>query len=245
MPSLTLTPAPTAALVGAGIALCLLSVYQYRQVSGWTARGIYPVLGWRIIAPAQVLAGLLAAFLLAPGWGAPAAVASAGFAWLSVLAIATDLVTHKVPWDISYPPAALGAACFAYAYTLEGALALGTAALGVVGIPFLARAGTRKGLGMSDIRLLVAATATTAWWVGQTWLLYALIAASVAQLGVRILAPRFGWGAHVAIPDDEEGRTRLELPFAPALLLAIWAFLVYATVTGYGACQMWNPFGCA
>ena len=43
----------------------------------------------------------------------------------------------------------------------------------------------------------------------------------------------------------KDGATRLELPFAPALVLSTWAFLIYATHTGYGACQMWNPFGCS
>lgn len=244
MDSLTAMPAPTAALVGAGIALAVLCTYQIRQIPAWTERGIHPVLGWKVIVPAQVITGLLSAFFLAPVWGIAAAVAAAGFAWLSTLAVATDLATRKIPWDVAYPPAAIGAACFALDYTIEGALSFGAAALGVVGMPMLLRTLTNKGLGMSDVRFLIAATATTSWWVGQTWLLYALMAAGVSQTVVRVLAPRHGWGSEVPVP-GKDGATRLELPFAPALVLSTWAFLIYATHTGYGACQMWNPFGCS
>lgn len=282
MESLTPMSALTA-LVWAGIAIAALSLYQHRQIPAWTERAITPALGWAAIVPLQLAAAAIAAVGLAPTWGVPAAVAGAMFAWLSVLAVATDIATRKVPWDISYPPAAIGVVAFALAYNIEGALSLAAALLGVVGIPMLARTLTRKGLGMSDVRLLIAATAATSWWIGQNWLLYALIAASLLQLLIRLLAPTLGWGMQVPVPNrnpepteptdtrgdhsgqDEEAkraayagetedgesasrgevRTRLELPFAPALLTSVWAFIAYATITGYGACQMWNPFGCS
>lgn len=253
-----------------GAVLVGLLTYQSRQHPQWAARGIHPIIGWRPVALTQVGTGLAATALLAPQWGTPAAVAAAAFAWLSVLAITTDLATRKVPWDVSYPVAAVGIVAFALDYTFEGALAAGAALLGVVGVPLLARALTRKGLGASDVRILFAATATTSWWVGQTWLLYALMMAALGQSVVRLFAPRLGWGARVPVPHrrthttgavdltsqpddgpDAEGspasapvRTRLELPFAPALLISIWALIAYATYTGQGACEMWNPFGC-
>lgn len=238
------SPAP-ATLAGAGLVLVVLLAYQYRQVPQWAARDIRPIVGWKIVAAGQVVAGLSATLAVTPVWGSAAGVAAAALGWLSVLAVATDLATRKVPWDASYPPLAVGLVCFAASYTFEGLLALGAALLGVVGVPFLARALTRKGLGMSDIRILAAAAATTSWWLGQTWLLYALIVACVGQLLIRFaIAPVLGWGTQVPVPGHDT-RTRLELPFAPALVLALWAFIAYGTYTGYGACAMWNPFGCA
>lgn len=238
------SPAP-ATVAWAGLVLAALLAYQYRQAPVWAARDIRPLGGWKTVTAVQVVFGLTAAAALAPQWGTAAGTAAAALGWLSVLGVATDLATRKIPWDASYPPLAVGLICFATSYTIEGALALGAAMLGVVGVPLLARALTRKGLGMSDVRLLAAATTTTSWWLGQTWLLYALIAASVGQLTVRLIAPRLGWGTQVPVPGADDTRTRLELPFAPALVLAVWAFLAYGTYTGYGACAMWNPFGCS
>lgn len=243
LPHLT-SPAP-ATMAWAGLVLVVLLAYQYRQAPIWAAREIHPVGGWKIVAALQVAAGLCATVLLTPQWGSAAGTAAAALAWLSVLGVATDLSTRKIPWDAAYPPLAVGLACFATSYTLEGALSLGAAVLGVVGVPLLARALTRKGLGMSDVRLLAAAATTTAWWLGQNWLLYAVILACLGQLVVRFaLAPLLGWGTHVPVPGNDT-RSRLELPFAPALVLALWTLIAYGTYTGYGACAMWNPFGCA
>lgn len=230
-----------------GAVLAGLVTYQFRQHTRWADRGIHPIVGWMPVGAAQVVAAVVAAALIGPVWGHPAGVAAAAFAWVSVLSVATDLATRKIPWDVFYPVAAIGVVAFALSYTLEGALAGGAALLGVVGVPWLARALTRKGMGLSDVRLLFAATATTSWWIGQTWLLYALIVASIGQLAVRLLAPVLGIGTQVPVPNKdatETARTRLELPFAPALVVSLWAFIGYATHLGYGACQMWNPFGC-
>lgn len=233
--------------LGAGTALAL-SLYVARQREGWAARGITPLGGWRPVSLLQVAVAVTAAAWFGQQWGSGAAISAAAFGWLGVLAVATDLKTRKIPWDVSHPVAAAGLACFAFNYTTEGLLALLMALAGLVGIPLAARALTNKGLGMSDVRLLWAATATTSWWAGQTWLLYGLILAALIQILVRVAARPCGWGRMVpasghATPGDPTGRLRLELPFAPALVLALATCLSYGTATGLGACAMWNVTG--
>lgn len=229
------------------IVLAGLVTYQIRQHGAWADRGIHPIVGWVPVGVAQVVAAITAAALIAPAWGTPAGVAAAAFAWVSVLSVATDLATRKIPWDVFSPVAVIGVVAFAFSYTLEGALSGGAALLAVVGAPWLCRVITNKGMGMSDLRLLFAATTTTSWWIGQTWLMYALVVAAIGHLALRIIAPLLRIGTLVPVPgteDDQTPRLRLELPFAPALVASIWALVGYATHIGYGACQMWNPFGC-
>lgn len=249
-----------------------LTLYVGTQKAAWAARGIRPTVGWFAQSQLQAVAAGVAAAYVQPAWGSGAALGAGMFAWLTVLAVSTDLATRKVPWDIFHPVAAVGLVAFLFNYTTEGALALGAALIGVVGVPHLLRALTRKGLGMSDVRYLWAASATTSWWVGQNWLLYAVIAAALLQLVVRVMAPLGGWGTRVPVParrnhpdpapatttltvadntvtlphddgDHPTVATRLELPFAPALALGLWAAIGAATYYEYGACQMWNPFG--
>lgn len=253
------------AVGGAVAILVALSGYAVRQRAGWAERGILPVGGWWPVIGLQAVAGLMAALVLAPHWGTGPALAGAAFAWVSVLAVATDLRSYMVPWDVSHPVALIGLIAFAFNYTTEGALALGTGLLGAVAVPLIARWMTNQGLGMSDVRLLWAATATSAWWVGQTWLLYAILGACLIHWVLRALSPFTGWGRQVArgpvtpttptdtTNDDHETSavqtdtgpvpTRLALPFAPALIGALWCAIAYATHTQYGACQMWNILG--
>lgn len=164
------------------------------QSNGWRARDIVPVLAWRYVAPVQVVAGLGVAAYVEPVWGLGAAVSAAAFTWLAVLAVATDVRSYKVPWDAPHVVAGIGVVCAAANYSTEAALSFAAAFVGCVAIPFLARAMTRQGLGMSDVRILWAATASLSWWAGQTWLLYALIGACLVQGVVRVGARMFGWG---------------------------------------------------
>lgn len=226
-----------------------LTLYAATHATGWAERGITARISWATLFVAQAGLALTVVPYLHSVWGTGAAVAGSAFVWLGVLAVATDLHTRKVPWDISHPVAAVGLGAFALNYTLEGALALGTGIVGAVGVPLIARAITAKGLGMSDIRLLWAAVATCSWWVGQTWLLYALIAACLLQMPVKGLCHLFNWGPMVPkypdrpAPEDGVAAMRRELPFAPALVASIIAFVGYGTFTAYGACWMWNVTG--
>jgi hypothetical protein len=231
------------------VVVAALILYADIHAPAWTERGITARVGWPTLFSSQAALAFAVVPFLYSVWGTGPAVAGAAFVWLGTLAVATDLHTRKVPWDISHPVAAVGLVTFAFNYTLEGALALGTGIVGAVGVPLLARALTNKGLGMSDIRLLWAATATCSWWAGQTWLLYALIAACLLQMPVKLVCHLFNWGPMVPVhpdqpvPDDGEVAMRRELPFAPALVAAITIFVGYATYTAYGACLMWNVTG--
>lgn len=239
----------TASLLAA-LAFSFLTVYVILRQGPWAARGIVPIVGWPWTLAAQASLGLATVPYVNHVWGNGPAIAAAAFVWLGVLAIATDIATRKVPWDISHPVAFVGIAAFIPNYTTEGALAFGTALLGLVGLPLVVRALTRKGLGMSDIRLLWAATATMSWWVGQTWLLYALIVACLIQLVVRFVARSLNWGELVPVYPDRPAPTdggavamRRELPFAPALVVGLVGCAAWGTYTGYGACLMWNVVG--
>lgn len=268
-------------------ALTFLTGYQSVKKAGWAGRGIHPVLPWGVVISTQVVAALAVVPYFYGTWGSGPAIAGSAFVWLGVLAVATDLKTRKVPYDIAHPVALLGLALFATDYTIEGALSLGAAIIGLVGVPFVARAITNKGLGMSDIRLLWAATAACSWWIGQNWLLYAVIVACLIQIPIKALCHLMDWGPMVpahdppdtqvsgsilnaptripstpSTPDTQatsdasvdikshppedsapEVRMRRELPFAPALIAALVAALIYGTSQAYGACLMWNVLG--
>lgn len=236
-------------LASAGV-LAALTGYALAHRTRWAGRGIVPAGGWPPTITAQTVAALAAVPYVETTWGSGPALAAAAFVWLGVLAILTDIATRKVPWDVSHPVALVGVAAFALNYTPEAALAFGTALVGVVGIPLAVRALTRKGLGMSDVRVLWAATATMSWWVGQTWLLYALIVACLIQLLVRMAAGPLNWGDMVPTCPDRPAPAdggpvamRRELPFAPALVVGLLACTAWGTHLGYGACQMWNVLG--
>lgn len=239
----------TVALLGA---LLGLNGYLWYHHTAWGQRGIRPLGGYTITVPAQNAAALAAFWAIATQWGTGAGVSAATFAWLATFAVATDLKTQKVPWDVFYPVMAIGAAGFTLNFTTYGALSL-AAGSAVCVVAFIARVITNSGLGMSDLRLLWAATFTTTWWAGHQWFLYALIGACLAQQVVRLVAPVLGWGTMVPIPSQatpttehgdsgtpERPRMRRELPFAPALVAAIVIATGYGTIIGYGACATWS-----
>lgn len=211
-------------LVLASAALLGLILFGGLRAAAWTGRGITPVGGWRAVSIAQGVAGLAAATTVRIDWTGPgrgaAVIAIAGFTWLAVLAVATDLKTRKIPWEAAHPVAALGLVCGGVEFTRQGLFAFAASFVGIVAAPWLARVLTRKGLGLSDVRLLWAATATLSWWVGQNWLLYGVVAACVLQLGVRAVAAPLGLGALVPIPTGPVGgahrRSALDPQPAPA-----------------------------
>lgn len=267
MLTLTLTAAVLLALIG----------FTAQQRPAWQERDITSLLPWPALYTLQLAFGLTAAAYIGRTWGTPAGVSAAAFAWLTVLAVSTDLKTLKVPWNAPHAAALVGLICWAFDYTTEGAFSFAASLVGLVALPAVARALTNKGLGLSDVRLLWAATASVSWWSGQTWLLYALILACGLQLLVRIAASIFGFGrlvpareapatvtpdetqtephtaatspratataAHPTTQTPTKVRLRRELPFAPALLLAICLTSTYGTYIELGACQTWRVIG--
>lgn len=226
----------------AGVAVLTgLAVHRRRA---WAARGIRLGLPLPALAAGQALVALAAAWPVAVRFGAPAAAGAAAAAWLGVLAVASDLASRRVPREACHGAALVGLAALAVAPTAAGLLAAATATVGLVAVPWAARALTRGGLGFGDIRLLWAFSATLSWWAGQDRLLVALLTASLAQLGVHVGAwvlsrrSRRGGGS----PGPGEGRR--VLPFAPALVLATAGGAAVATATGAGACLAWGGLGC-
>lgn len=222
------------------VALTALASTQY---DAWASRDITPVVRWRTLTVLQLLVGgAVGAGFHNQGIGVVVALTALG--WLGCLSIATDLATHRVPWEPPHVIAAIGVVCFAVNWSTPGLLSLLTAALALVVIPLVARALTHNGLGLSDVRLLWAITATTAWWVGQTWLIFGLIIACLGQLVIRGLAPVFKWGKLVerrpsADPEAPQ-RFRRELPFAPAIFVGVIAAVALTFTSGLTACSTWS-----
>lgn len=241
----------TTTLLGSLILVTAYTAYAVRQRNTWSeTRDIRVSVPWPVVFATQAAGVLIAAPYTHHVWGTGPAIAMGAFVWLAVLAVFTDLGSRKIPYEVPlYLIAPVGVVAFALNYTIEGLLAFGAATVGLVGVPLVARALTNKGLGASDVRFLWAATATCSWWVGQTWLLYALIGACLIQMLVRLVAAPLNLGSMVPthperpVPDGQAPTMRRELPFAPALVAGFLIAITYGTYTAYGACQMWNVLG--
>lgn len=221
-------------------ALTLLSL---KHRAAWSARGITSVLRWRdtllLCALAAIGYGTLIANAHAvaePGIAIPAAAA----AWLGTFAICTDLACQKIPREMPHYAAATGLATLLYyavnpdtsgsrgwmLFNLTATFAL------IVAAPWIARVATRRGLGLSDIRMMWAFTATLSWWNadGFVQMGYGLIAACLLQIPAHL-----GYAAYrrrhrlpqTHLPETPSNapdkKTRLRLPFAPALAVCILA----------------------
>jgi prepilin signal peptidase PulO-like enzyme (type II secretory pathway) len=234
----------TPALLGTVLVMAAMTGYSTSQRTTWaSARGIHALGPWAVLVATQWGTGLAAAAYIYPTWGTGAAISAASFAWFGILAMATDIKSYRIPFEVPlYLVAPVGLVAFAFNYTFEGMLSFVSAALGLVIVPLVARALTNSGLGASDVRLLWAVVATCSWWVGQNWLIYAILAACFLQIAVRIIAPKARLGRMVPVREGAE-RLRRELPFAPALIISFFGAIIYGTTTGYGACLMWNVLG--
>lgn len=216
-------------------AVTVLALTAHAKTPAWTARQITATGSWTGTISAATATAAGAALLLNPAIGPTRATAAAAAAFLAVLAISTDLASRKVPRDIPHVSATIGLAAFTVNASWPAAISLAVTAVALVALPWITRAVTRSGLGFSDIRLLWAFTATTSWWTGPNIAIWSLLGACLLQLTVRALATPLHLGTRVPVPGTD-GRTRLELPFAPALCAAFATGTGYAAITGASAC---------
>lgn len=203
-----------AALLGAG----LIAVATQVSWAGWQQREITSLADRKVLIPLQLLVGVAAAPILAATGQLAEFINQPGIVFavaatlaLGVTAILTDLGSHKIPKEPCLVAIIVGVAAY---FATGGPNAWGTfnflaAALGLVGMPFIAALLTRGGIGFGDIRLLAAFTATLSWWVGYEPLLWGVITACVLQ-GLIRLATRL--------------RHAPKLPFGPALVggITVW-----------------------
>jgi prepilin signal peptidase PulO-like enzyme (type II secretory pathway) len=230
------------ALLALTPALAALLTTVHRQRHAWAHRDITPVRSWRATTAVAILASTLATAATATMTGPWPAASVGAMAFLAVIAVSTDLASRKIPRDLPHVAALTALAHFALSEhrSLTALIALTVSTVGLVVLPWIARALTRNGLGFSDIRLLWAFTTALAWWTGPNILVWALIGACLTQLLAHPAAAVLGWGRTVPVPDKDgtdTGRTRTELPFAPALCAAFLAAAGYAAITGASACS--------
>lgn len=199
-------------------------------------------------AGATVLAAV-AVFTVYPGrW--QYGIAAAALAWLTVLAVQTDLSSSKIPREACHAVAFVGLGmCVVTWPGPAGWLNLALALLTCVVVPFIASAFLRGGLGLGDVRLLWAWAACAGWWLGFVPLAWALIAGSLIGVVVHVAAIRFEWGT---VTNDvpawvstatEDGTTtatrkpRRHVPFAPSLATGLVLAVAYAMTVGIDACS--------
>jgi prepilin signal peptidase PulO-like enzyme (type II secretory pathway) len=166
--------------------------------SRWDSRAVQSAGPWLLTLLSAAGVALLVGALTADRNSPSAALSAAAAAWLAVLAASTDLGSRKIPREACHAAAAVGLIAAGTAADMLGWLNAAVAAVALVALPWVARAATRQGLGLGDIRLLWAFTATLGWWLDPAVLTYALIGACLLQLGVRVVARLVRRGRAVA-----------------------------------------------
>lgn len=222
---------PLVALAASQVAVITSTALRGR----WEGRGITAIARWHWVNALAAVLGIGAYALTLPAGILPAA-ATAVATGMTVIASATDLHCHKAPRELPHVVAFVGLACAAptvITNPIPTLTSLAVAFVGLVAIPWAARALTRNGLGFSDIRILWAFTATLSWWTGFVPLIWALIAACLLQIVLRVAVPRRILGRE---NDTATGRTRRELPFAPALCTAFVAAAIFCAQQGQTVC---------
>lgn len=190
--------------------------------SAWAARGIrFPRTARHTFTWSGLVTAAAATAAAVSGQAAPVVVAYGVAMGALVLCVSTDLASQRIPREVPNTVAVIGWCCFAAHYSPLGAVAAAVTFIGIVLIPFIPTlVAPSVGIGFSDIRLLHALTASLAWWVGHAWMLYALVAAALIQILVR-LTLRAG---------------RAPLPFAPALAASYAVAATAALFLPSGVC---------
>lgn len=201
-------------LIGAMVS-GILEIIWLQLRRSWIERGIIvpfnPIIGILL----RVILSVIGTVFLTANGSAYVQIAAASAVDLGVLATMTDLASRKIPRDACWVVAAIGSALA----TLDGRfgallLVAGTIFLALVISIYAARPFVRKGLGMGDVRLLIAFAASVGWWAGQINFLTGVIIASGIQFLFHLIKRE--WNG---------------LPFAPALTVGMLATCVFA-VTG-------------
>lgn len=205
----------TAAVFPAG-ALAVLTGHAITHRRRWSDRGIRVVVPWPVALPVQGLAAAAVSTALVPRIGAAAATGLAAAIWIGLLAVNSDLACQKIPYEAPHRAALVGILASLPGLTVPRVVTVGVTVLLCVGAPLAARALTRRGLGLSDVRLMWAWTATLSWWTGPTVLAYGLIAACLLQIPVHLSV----WATR-RIRRTSTGP--VHLPFAPALTVGFLA----------------------
>lgn len=215
--------------------LAALTGTVVRNCRAWADREITPALPWTAVTILAATTANATAALLTSSTGPGPAVATAAATFLAVVAICTDLSCRKVPRELPHVAALAGLAMFALHASWAAAISLAVTTVALVVLPWITRALTRAGLGFSDIRILWAFTTTLSWWTGPNIMIWSLLGACLFQLLIRAVAIPLHLGTRVPVP-GKDGRTRLELPFAPALCAGFATGTAYAAITGASAC---------
>lgn len=219
--------------------LAALPALASRWAAGWHERGITATGSWPRTLLAATATATLTGLLTATHAGTAQALAVAAATQIAVLAVSTDLACRMIPREVPHVATIIGLIAFATQFSWPALISLAVTGTALVVLPWIGRALTRNGLGFSDIRLLGAFTATLAWWTGPDRLIWALLGAALLQGAAHALARPLRLGRLVPVPDRDgnpTGRTRRELPFAPALVAAFTAATIHAVATGASAC---------
>lgn len=222
---------PAFSVVSAGICVSLLEMLVwFRWKKPWVSRDItaYP----SSFSPyLRVLFGVLAGFGFGYALGSvAAAVAGSAIAWLSVLAIETDLANHKIPKEPCWVVFFTGTLAGITGYTMYAAIIAGIALIALGLIPLVLAILTKGGLGSGDVRYLVAVT-PLAWWIGVTPLLVAVIVGCIIQIIIR-----------TALVLRKKNVS--QLPFGPALATGVILCVSVTTIATSGCETYFSLLSC-
>lgn len=264
--------------VAAAVGLPLLTLWVADE---WPKRRIHAgPLTWKQVTAAQAAAAVTVAttvYVLTAdatvAFRGIAAASAAAWGSLAMLGAITDWYSLRIPRDATIAHGAFIVFLLPFMLTaLNAAIIPWTISVTVIAlVAYLARFLTRGGLGMGDVRLLVAAAALLSTWVAVPYLLYGLLGALLLQTVLRITAPagtrtRIRAALSPAEPAaaDETGgsdtglhvnpspltaaeappRLRGGYPFGPSLAIGLTAAVLTAAANNITICTVWGTTGC-
>lgn len=191
-----------------------------RWKTRWAERGVLGASGSTGAALTRVAVGMLVGVAAAVLGASPLlAAAAAAAGWYATLAVICDVTVLRVPREPALWVwlAGVGAAAASSWWTLLGAVTMTAVVVVALGVTSLL---ARRGLGMGDMRLLVALSPLAVWPAPSAAPLVGLLAAAAIQLVLRPLWRRAG-----IVEGDG-------YPFVPALLLGLAVGVAAAPLFG-------------